>query len=279
MSAATATPDVEDLMPAAVELAEREGIVPSRDRLMSTFRIGRPKAREIHRRLQMQALKAKSRRARKIAERLQKAPFRRDLTARVFDPSAVPVSPGVGPADPWSYTVAIREPEGAPTSIEGPLPTAPVGTLPAQVIPKRKTIVKWPLLVLAQPAFVAVWSGWVGLGEKTGFGIMHPLPGIADWVALNTAITLPIGLETYGTYALYVWLSGLVPARAQRFAMVSAIGSLALGMGGQVAYHLMQASGIAAAPWWITTIVSCIPVAVLGIGAALYHLVRAGEAS
>ena len=32
----------------------------------------------------------------------------------------------------------------------------------------------WPLLVLALPAAVAVWSGWVGIGQPTGFGQVHP---------------------------------------------------------------------------------------------------------
>ena len=35
-------------------------------------------------------------------------------------------------------------------------------------------------VILAAPAAVAVWSGWVGIGQMTGFGEMHPLPGI--WV-------------------------------------------------------------------------------------------------
>ena len=25
---------------------------------------------------------------------------------------------------------------------------------------------RWPLIAIAAPAFVATWSGWVGLGEK-----------------------------------------------------------------------------------------------------------------
>jgi hypothetical protein len=33
-------------------------------------------------------------------------------------------------------------------------------------------------LILALPAAVAVWSGWVGIGQMTGFGQVHPLPGI-----------------------------------------------------------------------------------------------------
>jgi len=131
---------------------------------------------------------------------------------------------------------------------------------------------RWPILLLALPAFIAIWSGWVGLGGLTGFGVVHPLPGIWDGAQLNTAITLPIGVETYAAFALRVWLSGTVPTRARRFAKWSAIGSLVLGGLGQVAYHLMVAAKVTSAPWQITTLVACIPVAVLGMGAALAHL-------
>jgi hypothetical protein len=34
----------------------------------------------------------------------------------------------------------------------------------------------WPLLVLAAPAAAEVWSGWVGIAQKTGFGLVSPLP-------------------------------------------------------------------------------------------------------
>jgi hypothetical protein len=40
------------------------------------------------------------------------------------------------------------------------------------------TVRRWPLFLIAAPAAVAVRSGWVGLGELCGFGIIHPLPGI-----------------------------------------------------------------------------------------------------
>lgn len=149
---------------------------------------------------------------------------------------------------------------------------APAAPRPAQ------PVVVWPIILLALPAFIAVWSGWVGLGGLTGFGVVHPLPGIADNIKVNTAVTLPIGMEVYGAYALYVWLSGRAAARARRFAAASALVSLAIGALGQIAYHLLVAAGVEAAPWWITTAVACLPVAVLGMGAALAHLVRA-EAS
>ena len=52
----------------------------------------------------------------------------------------------------------------------------------------------WPLLVLAAPAAAEVWSGWVGIAQKTGFGLVRPLPGIWPSLHLDTAITLPIGV-------------------------------------------------------------------------------------
>lgn len=140
--------------------------------------------------------------------------------------------------------------------------------------PPARPISSWPLILLAIPAFIAIWSGWVGLGGLTGFGVIHPLPGIWDNLQLNTAITLPVGVETYAAYALRVWLSPNVPVTARSFAKWSAIGSLVLGAAGQVAYHLMVAAEIDRAPWMITTLVSCLPVAVLGMGAALVHLLR-----
>jgi hypothetical protein len=68
-----------------------------------------------------------------------------------------------------------------------------------------------------------------------------------------------------------VWLSGSVPGRARRFAKWSATGALTLGALGQIAYHLMVATE---GPWLITTLVSCLPVAVFGMGAGLAHLIR-----
>lgn len=132
---------------------------------------------------------------------------------------------------------------------------------------------RWPLFLIAAPAAVAVWSGWVGLGGLCGFGLVQPLPGIVAF-HLNTAITLPIGVEAYGTYALAAWLTPGAPERARSFARRSAVGALALGMLGQVVYHLLAAAGAARAPWPVVVLVSCLPVVTLGFGAALTHLLR-----
>ena len=139
-----------------------------------------------------------------------------------------------------------------------------------------KRVKIWPLYLLMLPAFVAVWSGWVGIGELTGFGTVNLLPGIVD-AEINTAITLPIGLEAYAAYALYVWLSGNASDKATRFAKFSSITALCVGGSGQIAYHLMAAAGVSTAPWWITAGVSCIPVAVVGMAAGLAHVANSEE--
>lgn len=142
-------------------------------------------------------------------------------------------------------------------------------------VPKPQPLKTWPVWFLLLPAAVAIWSGWVGLGELAGFGEVRPLPGIVDDFTINSAITLPIGMEVYAAYALYVWLSGCVTGRALVMARRSAVASLIVGAAGQVAYHLLAAAGVESAPWWITAAVACLPVAVVGMGATLAHLVKA----
>lgn len=266
ISASAYPATLDALMPQARDLAESIGGTPSQNRLMRELRIGKDKARTIRERL--------------IA----------DLT----DPTET--NPAAGP-DPVPAADPIEaDPPTAPTPTAAAAETLPLVTDavdPAPSITSTETPetvaeaagkasagrrpVAWPVLLLALPAFVAIWSGWVELGERCGFGAVHPLPGIADDFQINSAITLPIGVETYAAYALWVWLSAHVTGTARRFAKWSAIASLVVGAAGQIAYHLMAATGVDVAPWWITTLVACLPVAVLGMGAALAHLVHAGH--
>lgn len=69
----------------------------------------------------------------------------------------------------------------------------------------RRALPRWPLYLIALPAAVAVWSGWVGLGTLCGFGLNHPLPGIWDAATVNTAIALPVGSRRT---ALTRWVHG-----------------------------------------------------------------------
>jgi hypothetical protein len=260
---------IGDLLPAARDLADRLGEIPSRNRIMREFKVGAPKAQAVR-------------------------------LALIAEPITAPAEVDTEPAsDPWEYAEPVSETTPVPPAL--PADTTPVplilptdkGIDPSAEVDraghspdsddttpvpsKRRRLATWPVVLIALPAFMAIWSGWVGLGGLTGFGVVHPLPGIADGFSINTAITLPIGVEVYAAYALRAWLSGLVPPRARRFAKWSAIGSLLVGALGQVAYHLLVAAGIGSAPWWITTLVACLPVAVLGMAAALAHLSHEGS--
>jgi hypothetical protein len=165
-----------------------------------------------------------------------------------------------------------------PATVPGPVPAA-VRSGPAR--DQAKTIRSWPLLVLAVPAAAEVWSGWVGIAQQTGFGTVSLLPGIWSSLHLDTAVTLPVGVECYAAYALRAWLASghAVSDRTRRFARWSAICSFALGMAGQVAFHLMDQDHVTRAPWGITTLVSCLPVLVLGMGTALAHMLREDAAA
>ena len=48
----------------------------------------------------------------------------------------------------------------------------------------------WPL-VLAAPAAAEVWSGWGGIAQKTGFGLVSLLPGVLPSLHLDTLGALP----------------------------------------------------------------------------------------
>lgn len=132
----------------------------------------------------------------------------------------------------------------------------------------------WPLYLLALPAMVAIWGGWVTLGSMTGFDAVHPLPGIWDQATVNSSIMLPFGVEVYAGYALHAWLSHRVVNTARTFARWSAIGSVLLGMAGQITVHLLTAARMAIAPWGVTAVVSCIPGLILLLGVALAVLIR-----
>ena len=134
----------------------------------------------------------------------------------------------------------------------------------------------WPLLFIAAPAAVAIWSGWVGLGSMCGFGPVNLLPGFGSGLHLDTAITLPVGIESYGAYALFAWLAFKGASdRTRDFARKSAIGALVLGCLGQVAYHLLAAAHWSEAPWLVVVGVACLPVLTLYFAATLTHLILA----
>jgi hypothetical protein len=189
-----------------------------------------------------------------------------------------PVSSGRAAGTADETAAWLPPPARRPAGGSAPAPATTAARTGTTADPARARAVRsWPLLILALPAAVTIWSGWVGIGTMTGFGTVHPLPGIWNSLRLNTAVTLPVGVEAYAAYALRAWLttSPAITARTRRYARRSATASLLLGMAGQVAYHLLTQAGVKHAPWPVTTAVSCLPVLVLGMGAALAHLLHA----
>jgi hypothetical protein len=129
--------------------------------------------------------------------------------------------------------VTIDASPATDTGSRGPGPARTAGPATADRSPATvrpgPTVRSWPLLVLAIPAAAEVWSGWVGIAQKTGFGLVSPLPGIWPSLHLDTAITLPVGVEAYAAYALRAWLARdrTIGERTRRFAKWSAICSFA----------------------------------------------------
>ena len=259
---------VDELIPHARDLAANLGTLPSRNKIMKTFRVGPDKAKALLAELTAPVS------APPAEPRLTPGTWIEDEMAGLLD--AAPVVETTEHDVATEATPAAEPPEAlplfSPVAYPGMENATELITPPGEAA--RRPVV-WPVLILCLPAFVAIWAGWVEMGRLTGFGKVVLLPGIADGFVLDTAITLPIGVETYAAYALWVWLSGRVTGDARNFAKRSAIASLAVGALGQIAYHLMTAWHWTAAPWPVTAVVACIPVAVLGMGAALAHLMHA----
>jgi hypothetical protein len=272
---------LNELIEQAQRLCRELGTIPSQNKLKAALHVRAERARAVLRALQDSGFDptdaAESRRLHVVPDAAQHdatASHTREADEFRALSGTLPLVAGGPPAKAIGQPAELVSPDASepvPEQVTGTADTVP--TKPrATADQTRQSARWWPVILLAAPAFVAIWSGWVGVGALTGFGPVHPLPGIASGFTINSAITLPIGVETYAAYALRVWLSGAGPDRAQRFAKRSAIAAFVLGGLGQIAYHLMTAAHLTVAPWPITTVVSCLPVVVLGFGAALGHL-------
>ncbi|GAY11794.1 ABC transporter permease [Pseudonocardia sp. N23] len=271
--------DIATLTERVRAFANELGTLPTQNRIMTEFRVGRPKAAAVLATLvATDAGPSALDRVAGQADGPSAAAVRHlhSVTDDLTDDQQHPESPQATPdADAPDASAATSDaPPVATLDVEAaPAPVEPPAETPARR--SRGRVRAWPLVLIAAGAFVAIWGGWVGLGELAGFGPIRLLPGIADHWVINSAITLPLGVEAYAAYALRVWLAaGTRSRRARLFAARSAVGALVLGALGQVAYHVMTAAEVTTAPWWITTFVSVLPVVVLGCGAALTHLLH-----
>lgn len=295
----TTTPDVEEFMERARKMREQLGRVPGLAVLKKEMAIGEPKAKEIRRRLNEEDGSPKT--------SLPEAPVSPGMgPVRDLPIPTLPVEPSLEevPEDstekaPWETSFDGEPPwEAAFVEDVEEVPAAPAGAIPSpapQPVPTpspvtpvaaspkaKKDIAVWPILIVLLPAFVAIWGGWVDLGVMSGFGVVDMLPGLTNdngdpLLKINLSITLPVGLEAYASYAIYVWLGLDKGHPVRKFAGISAIASLAVGGLGQVVYHLLKAAEYVKAPWPVVIFVAVIPVAVGGMGVFLAHGVRHGR--
>ena len=145
--------------------------------------------------------------------------------------------------------VTVDASRAADPGLRGPVPARTTGPADADqslaTARPGRAVQSWPLLVLAAPAAAEVWAGWTGIARMTGFGMVARSRASGPrciWTPLS-----PSGRRR-GVRGIRAgaWLARdqQISARTHRFAEWSAICSFALGMAGQVAYHLMAQAGM-----------------------------------
>jgi hypothetical protein len=124
---------------------------------------------------------------------------------------------------------------------------------------RRDSWVMTGMLIAATSAAVASFTGLRGLALLSG------------WPE-RLAILLPVTIDAYAMTSARVWLAGLSPRRAIRFARANAIGAITASIAGNAIYHA-AAAGLLTVTWPIVVIVGAVPATVLGLTAHL-HAVR-----
>ncbi|MET7393530.1 DUF2637 domain-containing protein [Dactylosporangium sp. NPDC005572] len=120
------------------------------------------------------------------------------------------------------------------------------------------------MLIAATSAAVASFTGLRGLALLSG------------WPE-RLAILLPVTIDAYAMTSARVWLAGVSPRRAIRFARANAIGAITTSIIGNAIYHA-AAADLLDVTWPVVVVVGAVPAAVLGLTAHL-HAVRTAQDS
>ncbi len=128
--------------------------------------------------------------------------------------------------------------------------------------------------LVALPALVSIWAGWVSLGLATGWKEVQLFPSVPglNGVHLNTVIFLPFSVEVLTIVSMGFFLHYRGKA-IRRVAGITALATVALGLFGQAWSHHLQATG-AAAPSWLVVFTSGLPVVAMALVGLLVHLAR-----
>lgn len=129
----------------------------------------------------------------------------------------------------------------------------------------------WLLAPISLGAFLATWGGWAKLATMTGYGKVEMLGGQA-WSQFNIGIVLPMTVEPFGALAMAVAFNVKVRVWARIIAGIMAVSSLVMAAICQAVVHNLTVQGKTAAPDFVVTVTSVLPVIVLGLGAGLAML-------
>lgn len=126
----------------------------------------------------------------------------------------------------------------------------------------------WAWTGLYAGVIALTWPQWAALADATGFGVVQALPGITDHAAINATVTLPVGVTAYQVLAVTV----LVARHGGRgVAHLAAWSAGALGLFGAVAPVLVRHGCGASVAVALSTVVSVLPVVLLGAAVLLLH--------
>lgn len=225
---------VEELLPQAKRLAELRRSIPSVRFLMEELRCGRPKAREVRRRMVDEANRAASRRDRVRAGLAEsgRSPARRTVR-RPIPVSGIPVSPGCPPVAPWDLAQPIglvdmpvyvepERPTSRTTEVDrsdsgAPELGAPVPAQVSQGARAARAILLTVVAVLLAGVIVAPIAlssqdiiAWAA--SATGLGLTGAWPTVV-FLSLDAAAAVCVGLVVYcawrgesaGVFSWLVW--------------------------------------------------------------------------
>ena len=109
------------------------------------------------------------------------------------------------------------------------------------------------------------WAAWTGLAEKCG----HTQTLSLGFATLHLSWLTALMIDIYAMRAFRSWLrsGSWVSESTRRYAMWSTLVAVGVGIGGNIAYHVLETLKIETAPVWVTVLVSGLaPIALGAIG-------------
>lgn len=120
-------------------------------------------------------------------------------------------------------------------------------------------------------AAILSWAAWTGLAQRCGWTETLHLGDKDSGLTLRLAWITAIIVDVYAMRAFKVWQRSApwVSESTRFYAQISTFAAIAVGIAGNVAYHVMVLENVSKAPIWVVIPVSALPPLALG---AIGHL-------